>query len=351
MKSFSRILHCALFVSGCSQAKLYEDAQPWTWLYKKSFSAQELSVDEQHNVLTFNKMNVPSFTQLVLSWNATRPSQGYFDFWAQAHNATKNEWGSWHKMMEWGADVQRSFLSASCFSSKYLHVRLEMNKEYADGFRIKVKAHEGANLTDLKAIFVCLSDFTKFKAEEPKQYQELLPSVMVQNVPKHSQFMLDHPRNNGLCSPTSCTMLVSYLTGEPINPIGFAEHSYDKGLNAYGAWPFNVAHAYECCKGALFFTMARLHGFNVLHQRLQQGIPVVVSVRGYLAGAPKIYEKGHLLVVVGWDAQRQSVICHDPAFSKDSEVLCEYPIKSFLEAWERSHRLAYIAEPVTKEES
>ena len=82
-----------------------------------------------------------------------------------------------------------------------------------------------------------------------------------------------------------------------------------------------------------------------MYTLLQRGIPVVVSVRGPLQGAPRPYAGGHLLVVVGWDAEKQQVLCHDPAFASDAKTAKGYNIKDFLEAWERSTRLIYLAEP------
>ena len=80
--------------------------------------------------------------------------------------------------------------------------------------------------------------------------------------------------------------------------------------------------------------------------QLAQGIPVTVSVRGTLDGAPKAYDNGHLLVIVGWNAKKKAVICHDPAFDNHQYVLKQYPVQSFIRAWENSRRLAYWVDPV-----
>jgi len=138
---------------------------------------------------------------------------------------------------------------------------------------------------------------------------------------------------------------VSYLTKQPIDPISFAEGAFDHGLDTYGSWPFNMAHAFERTNGTVSFATARLNSFKDIHRLLSNGLPVMVSVRGDLSGAPKAYENGHLMVVVGWDAQNKSVICHDPAFEKNEQTVTKYPIDSFLTAWERSRRLSYIAKP------
>ncbi len=319
-------------------------SKPWTWLYQKNFSEQEIAQAGSQKVVTFTKEQVPLFSQLMFSWNAFRPAQGYFSFWVKARNSKDKSWSNWYKMIEWGANIQRSF-NVSHGAIQYCHVRLEMGQDHADAFRIKIIAHEGANLSLLRAVFIAVSDFDQFQPESTEQMEDL-PTLVLSNVPKKSQLMLNHVRNHGLCSPTSCSMLTSYLIGKHVDAIDFAEKSFDAGLDAYGSWPFNMAQAFDCCGGNFLFAVARLNSFHALYQRLQKGIPVVVSVRGYLQGAPKAYEKGHLLMVIGWDADTQSVICHDPAFSHDEAIVAYYPIKSFLAAWEKSHRLAYLADPL-----
>jgi hypothetical protein len=325
-----------------------QHVQPWTWLYQKVFSPQELTSEKNERVVSFAKENVQPFTQLVFTWNAQRPQNGFFSFWVQSHNAHTKKWSEWYKMFEWGEDVQKSFVGGRKDGTRYCHVRFETSQDKADGFRIKIIAHEGIPLTLLKAVFVSASDFTLFTEESVNKALAQLPTVMIDTVPKTSQFTINHHKNGSMCSPTSCSMLVGYLLGRSLDPLEFAHKSFDHGLNVYGSWPFNMAHAYEQSGGTCLFATARLNSFYGLYQRLQKGIPVVVSVRGYIEGAPKVYENGHLLLVIGWDAQNQCVVCHDPAVKHDEGVLICYPIKSFLHAWERSHRLAYLAEPLIK---
>jgi hypothetical protein len=137
-------------------------------------------------------------------------------------------------------------------------------------------------------------------------------------------------------------MLVGYLNETQVKPFNFAKNVFDKGLGVYGSWPFNTAHAFELCGGKIRFAVGRLSSFVDLHKHLMNGIPVIISVRGSIDGAPKAYANGHLLVVVGWDAQHKKVICHDPALPTNNATLRRYSIYSFLKAWESSKRLAYL---------
>jgi hypothetical protein len=320
--------------------------QEWTWLYKKVFTPVEIQEHGTKKQLFFLREQLPPFTQLMFSWNAHRPTKGHFAFFASVRDAQTQQWSAWLKMMEWGNGMQRSYLSEES-SIKNAHVRLEMGKNrHADAFKLKIEAIQDAQLSDIKAIAVAVSHFEKFEKQEDDASKIKLPSVHISDVPLLSQRVLDHPRSDGLCSPTSCAMLTSFLTKRPIDPIIFAEKSYDTGLDAYGSWPFNMAHAFEACEGKFFFVVQRLNSFEALHEKLQKQIPVVVSVRGYLDGAAKVMPHGHLMVVVGYDAKHKRVLCHDPAFPSEHEVFKAYKLKSFLAAWERSHRLAYIAEPL-----
>lgn len=317
----------------------------WTQLYFRIFSDAQLAQHKDKSSVVLSKEGVAPFTQLIFSWNAVRPKKGYFSFWVQARDGQSKRWGSWHHMMDWGNDVQRSYRSKSNGISNYNFVRLEMAAGLTgDSFRVKMVQHNGALLNGIQAFSVSCANFNLFESESVNVAIAGLPSVHIKQVPAISQFALDHPKSDCICSPTSCSMLTGFLTQQDVDPSVFAAKAFDAGLGAYGSWPFNMAHAYEVCQGAFCFFTTRLTGFARLHHRLMQGVPVVVSVRGPLQGAASAYRAGHLLIVVGWDAKKQEVIVHDPAFKTDRDTVKRYAIQDFLEAWERSRRLAYLAE-------
>jgi len=332
-------------MSGLCMSDRVAPSHEWTWLYQKIFTPQEKEAHDRETCIGLAKINVPLFSQLVLSWNSYRPDKGYFSFWVQIRDARNGTWGSWHRMMDWGNKVQRSYISKSDGISEYLHVRLEVRKGKADAFRIKVVGTDKASLSLIRSLSVCISDFARFTPEIIHDMHAQLPSLYIAGIPKQSQFELNHHRKEGLCSPTSCSMLVGFLTNTRVEPVDFARLSFDTGLDAYGSWPFNMAHAFERSKGTIYFSTARAPSFKDLYHKIAQGVPVAVSVRGPLEGAASAYSSGHLLLVIGWDRARQSVICHDPAFAYDHAVEKRYPLESFLRAWERSNRLIYLAEP------
>jgi hypothetical protein len=329
-----------ILVASCSSWA----TEPWSWVYSTTFDVQEQANNSKKAAYVLTKDGLIPFTQLIFSWNALRPIKGYYSFWIQGRDNGTGNWSSWHKMMVWGAKLQRSFLSKSDAIAQHVHVRFEAhNGKKLSGFRIKIRSHNGADLGYMQSISASCADFAKFKPEDVQLFTHLT-TVRVRGVPRRSQFALNHPESHRLCSPTSCVMLVESLAIKKCDMCSFARNVHDSGLDAYGSWPFNTAHAFEHSKGEYWYRVVRYNSFSDLYDQLVQGFPAVVSVRGSIKGAPKSYDAGHLLVVVGFDARTQRVICHDPACKRDSATLRSYPFLSFLRAWESSRRLAYQVE-------
>lgn len=331
-----------LFVLISIEAQIQKpETYGWTNVYKTCFNQVEMEKNADKAEIVYQQTNILPFTQLIFSWNAMRPEQGYFTFYAQVRDAQTKEWYDYHKMIDWGSTVQRSHYSRSK-GSTFCYARLEIeNNKKADGFRIKAIATHQGDLGKLKALVANVSDFTQFQPEPWKEHGKNLNSIFIKGVPQSSQFWIDHPKNDVMCSPTSMSMVVGSLKKEKLDPLTFADYSYDQGLNAFGNWPFNTAHAYEMCDQKIIFYPVRLSAFTDLYRLLKNKIPVVVSVHGPLQDAPRPYKKGHLLVVVGYDAKTQRVLCHDPAFESDDTVFTSYDIHQFIRAWERSRRMTY----------
>lgn len=350
MKNFLSILVIIAAPIVCAHSVCAKDASDipaWTWVLRKTFTEEQAAANKHEKSIVFTSGKLHPFSQLIFSWNATRPTKGHFRFMVQARNKATQKWGKWHTMVDWGADVQRSYHSKDGKFARYQYVRFELEKNcFADAFRIKACSYDGADLSFIKSFAVNVSNLRAFVSERGRRSLYKLPSARVHEVPQLSQRVIDHPENGGMCSPTSCSMLTSYFKQEDVDPLSFAHNVFDNGLGVYGSWAFNVAHAYEHCDGKVLFATARLASFKQLHQHLQRGIPVVVSVRGSIAGGQKVYNKGHLLLVVGYDAKEKKVICHDPAWFSNEDTLRRYPLDSFIRAWEASHRLAYIADPL-----
>ena len=339
--------YCALItdVSFCvQQSPVLKNVSDWTWLHAIQYNPSQRLKNQNKVALFFQKEEVQPFSQLILSWNAFRPKKGFFTFDVRVRDKGSKAWSGWKKMHEWGSEMQKSFYGPSDGIAHVQYVRLEMEKyRSADAFDVRIKAHKGASLQSITSCYVCTSTLSAFVSESIDYYQTL-DSVQIEGLPHYSQFLLEHAENNRICSPTSCSMVLGFLLKNKIAPLDFANAVYDEGLDTYGNWSYNMAQAYHVAEGKYKWYVTRLHSFWYLHQQLLKKLPIVVSVRGMLQGAPKEYMNGHLLVVVGFDDKTKTVLCHDPAVISQEFVLQKYPLESFLRAWERSHRLAYIVD-------
>ncbi len=321
----------------------------WTQVYKKKLTSQSFATQRKREQFLWQKVTKNPFSQLIFSWNSKRPLNGHFVFEVRVRDAHNNKWYVWHEAAHWGHNVQRTFHAGLKNGTSYVYVRLELPKgRRANGFALRVSSCNGASLQLLRQLAVSVSDFSLFVPESATAYGQGYSSVTIPGVPQYCQMILNHERADTMCSPTSTAMMSAYFSKEQLDPLLFAQHVYDQSFDVYGNWLFNVAHAYEVSNGKALFYVARLTSFRELYQFLKKKIPVVVSVRGSLPGAPRpSYPSGHLIIIIGYDALSQKIICHDPAATNNDDVLRTYSLADFLVAWEKSHRLAYCAEPVS----
>lgn len=269
----------------------------------------------------------PPFDECIVSWNGSRPQIGKWVFWISLHQ--DGLWSSWLRYAEWGACSQRTFHSESINATTYQDAACPRSG-YATGFRIKVEAEEGADLTKLNRLTACISRLSEctippFSPHSP---------IQISNAPGLSQIALGHPLSQRICSPTSIVNATALLTTHRWDPIDFAKQVYDDGFDIYGNWILNVAAAPCPCY------VERLHSFEKIDDQLKRKLPVIVSIRGPLTGTPQPYSTGHLLCVVGY--KQEKVICIDSGFPTDLQTLAEYPLPEFLIAWNRRKNLSYI---------
>src|SRR5579871_1567102 len=73
----------------------------WSWVYHVRYNNIMRATHRTKKVLFYEKETIKPFTQLIFSWNAQRPYQGYFSFHVQVRNAETKRWGVWHHMADW----------------------------------------------------------------------------------------------------------------------------------------------------------------------------------------------------------------------------------------------------------
>ena len=302
-----------------------------SWL--ESYMIHQTTVENE-----WKEDNLCAFNELMISWNAARPAVGKYLFYVSVKTS---EWSPWLLYASWGSDGQTSFqnFAPDAPVRVYQDAVEVLDAKKATGFQIKVVKDGNDTLDDIRAFHV----YTNCdRIQEPRQSVSCSLPVCLQ-VNGLSQMVLNHVRNRDLCSPTSTTAVVRYLLQhDGIDPVFFAQNTWDRGFDIFGNWVFNVAEAAAQLGPKWNCWVERLNGFDDIYQHLQAGTPVVVSVRGPLPGSAQPYASGHLIAVIGYDPQQQKVICMDPAFPSHDQTHVFYDLSNFIQAWNRRGRVAYV---------
>jgi hypothetical protein len=253
-------------------------------------------------------------------------------------------------MYEWGAGINRSFAKKNSTGERYLHVRFEgapgiLYKK----FRITVEPVDGADISTLRHIAACVGDLSRFKPESVQSVHGAYLKhtyVYLNDVACVSQHDQEYPESSGWCSPASVAQVVEYFTGKPVDLPSCARAVFDEKLGIYGSWPFNTALSSVYLPEHICY-VTHLSSIKSLVRLLAKGYPVIVSLccREPLPGAPKAYDKGHLLTVVGYDLKKDQILCHDTAEKEPAAMIKHYPLEPFMRAWENRQRLAYVILP------
>lgn len=205
--------------------------EAWSHHYAKKISfklSQKLAT--QTSAILFEQAQTQPFNQLIFSWNALPEPQGHLFFSVQPRLAKTQEWSTrWYPMFVWGNTQNRSFQTQEPGDPmQYQFVHLDgVDQQYADGFRIKVEAIDGAHLENIRFVHACTCDFAKFQNEIARKIYKKLPSLSLKGVPAYSQFEIEDPENKSMCSPTSTCMLTSFLLKRLLDPHAFALNSIE----------------------------------------------------------------------------------------------------------------------------
>lgn len=306
----------------------------FTKTYEHLLSANQRGEKE----IVWEQLEVSPYNEAIVSWNGLRPITGK---WTLFVSLRQEEWSPWLKYAEWTPTSQKTFKDSpeDSFAETYQD-GANPKTGTCDAIRVKLIAEEGADLSELDSLYICLSHLPDHRIiQSPPLFPIFLP-----NVPRQSQMTLNHPRHRDLCSPTSTTNAINYLLGlSLVDPIFFASKIHDDEFDIYGNWILNTAEVYGRLNGAYRAHVERLQSFEDLYAELYQGRPVVVSVKGTLPGAPQPYRSGHLICIIGYEDS--SVICIDPAFPDNDSTFTRYPLDEFLQAWGRRYNIAYLFAP------
>ncbi|MDE3046551.1 MAG: C39 family peptidase [Verrucomicrobiota bacterium] len=279
------------------------------------------------------------FNELILTWNAKRPSEGRYSFFVSLHQ--QGQWSPWLYTNEWGDLGQIIFLDAPADSfAASVTDAVKPKQGMADGFRIKVVAAEVDNLSGLQHLWATISNLSEFRARPLDRELDL---ILLPNAPRQSQITLRHPRSLDLSLPTAMsTAMNTILQRKAVNPSEFCEQVIDSDTDFYESWVLNAAEASNQLGSDYAVRVERLADFETLHTYLLNGSPVLIPIRGSLPGGPRLYYMPHILCVIGYNPEERKVYCIDSGFPSDKSTFVSYKIEDFLRCWNNQKNIATV---------
>lgn len=297
-----------------------------------------LATNQDQSIYVWEQRNLLPFDELIVSWEANRPLKGFFLI---SVSLFTTDWYPWLDYAFWGHSDQYTFhqqLSNVPYRTFQDTIEI-LGETKATGFKIRIIAKEGASLKEFRTLHACITDMKgHYVIKDSGKYDSIHLDL-----DGLSQIVLEDPRHMRICSPTSTTAVIRYLSKvSGFSPLPFADRVWDSTFDIYGNWILNIAEAAHVLGSTWHCCVARLDGFNQIVESLMNGYPVVVSVQGPLPGSAQEYKSGHLIVVKGYEACEQKVLCMDPAFPGNHFTHVGYALDDFLKAWNRRHRISYL---------
>jgi hypothetical protein len=285
-----------------------------------------------------------NFTEAIASWNAATPPGSWLEVQFTARYGER--WSKWYVLGIWAADtgtVKRHSVRLQGDSDGYVAVDTFVSsnkKEAINAFQLKIRLFQAAGSSAVPNV---RNASVAYSTSAPKSATVLSGNPALWNkeltVPQCSQMI--YPDGGEVwCSPTSTSMVLGYWSnlgygndtgGNCSDRVHAAvEGVYDWIYNGHGNWPFNTAYA---ASQGLESYVARFTSLEQAEQFIAAGVPVIMSIawnKGDLTGSYIDSTNGHLLVLVGFDAQGDLIV-NDPASPDDGSAVRHVYLRSEFE--------------------
>lgn len=291
-------------------------------------------------------------TSLIPSWEARTRGRSFVRVQVRAR-AADGTTGTWDTVADWSAanrKLTRTTYSGQSDDLGRVNVDTWNATTSVTSWQVRVMLLRPRG-TRLAVALERVGAVASAVAAPPASTSRTGPAAgVVLPVPTYSQMVHQghYPQWGGggqaWCSPTSLAMVLAYHGISP-TPGGItpghtdavvdhtAKMVYDHGYRGTGNWAFNTAYAATKVNGDSYVT--RLRDLREAEQHIAAGVPLIVSIafgRNQLTGAPISASNGHLLVVVGFEADGD-VVVNDPAGATSSAVRRVYDRAQFERVW------------------
>lgn len=286
-------------------------------------------------------LTVPEFDELVPSWNTVTGEGGSLTLEVRVQQGENwNQWSRWYSFGTWSAARGRG--SAEGQKDAFGEVQTDVLKLRGKASTLQYRLTLSGAGTRLGLLALNTSQRSaRMLSQGAVSNQSAWGKVL--NVPQRSQML--YPGGGEVwCSPTSVSMILESY-GKNVTVPQAADGIQDAVYDGTGNWAFNAAYAGEL---GLRSFITRLPSLSAAEQYIAAGVPLVVSIswkKGELPGAFLSSSTGHLMVLVGFDANGNPVL-NDPAGPSDTQVRRVYPRAAFERLWlSHSGGLTYVMTP------
>jgi hypothetical protein len=293
-------------------------------------------------------------TELIPSWEAVTTGDSVVKVAVRARTADGRT-SSWDSMAEWTLDnpaVPRRSLASQADDLGRVNVDTWVAAAPVTQWQVRVKLYRspsGRPLVRVDRVGAVASAIAPRGSTPTSTPGPAAGTVL--DVPTYSQMTHrgHYPQwgNGGeaWCSPTSVAMVLGHYGLQPGPfPAVAAGHVdaqvdhtarlvYDHAYRGTGNWAFNTAYASTLTTGDAYVT--RLRDLREAEDYIVAGVPLVISVAfgaRQLTGAPISASNGHLLVVVGFEADGD-VVVNDPAGATNGAVRRVYDRDELEDVW------------------
>ncbi len=280
------------------------------------------------------------FRDLLVSWNVDAPAGT--GFVVELRVEADGAWSPWMHLGDWG---EREFAPGlaervtTCTGGR-IDVDYFRGERAFDAAQVRVTAftrREGAELV-VRRLRFCFSDLERtVPALEPLAQRPLGTVLDVAPRSQHAEAAEIAAR---ICSPTSVAMVLGYR-GITVATRAVADRAFDPAHDLYGNWPRNVQTAYSFGVGGY---LTRFSDWPRVERLVAANTPIVVSIAvkdGELRGAPYASTRGHLLVLIGFDAVGDCVV-DDPAAPDAASARRTYRRADLERVWMARGGTAYV---------
>jgi len=288
-----------------------------------------------------------SFAEAVASWNADTPPGSWVETLVRARLGAR--WTKWYNLGIWAADtstVERHSVKLQGDTDAYVAVTNDAEPVTAYQLQLRLFSADDGAIPSVRNLSFAFSETLALPGTLPPGDPDLWDHVLP--VPACSQMV--YPDGGTIwCSPTSTAMVLEYWLhdgGSCETRVRAAVAGvYDWLYDGHGNWPFNTAYA---ATYGLEGYVVRFNNLAQVEKWIAADVPVIFSLAwgpGELTGAPLPSSSGHLMVLVGFDADGDPVL-NDPAAPSDDTVRRTYLREEFERLWlEHTNGTVYLIYP------